>query len=374
MALPAAAPVPYQVEGGPKYTGATYGPHPVASGPFKVRSYHQRKSLTLVRNPDWQQSTDDIRHPLVTKVDLVIDSNVRDIDRQLRDGRADARADGGVQTASLSERLIRDGYKAHADDPVAPATRYLAVLPSAIPNVHCRRAIFYAVDKTAAVAAFGGPTAGVAAKSMTPPGIQGYSPIFEPYPSGTAGLGDIPAARYELRRCGQPHGFTTKLTYATPSEFGPPLFKAEQKALRRVGIKISVPPGITGPYGCSTASPANLRQAGIGLAIRTLSAEYPTGLGLYHPVPSPSPCLESESIDLTQLHDPSVDRVLGAAARGQANYADWESLDRAVMRSATYLPLTWEKTLYYRNPRLTNVTCNNALANGIYDFVNVGVR
>jgi peptide/nickel transport system substrate-binding protein len=91
-------------------------------------------------------------------------------------------------------------------------------------------------------------------------------------------------------------------------------------------------------------------------------------------VPSPSPCLESESIDLTQLHDPSVDRVLGAAARGQANYADWESLDRAVMRSATYLPLTWEKTLYYRNPRLTNVTCNNALANGIYDFVNVGVR
>jgi peptide/nickel transport system substrate-binding protein len=45
-----------------------------------------------------------------------------------------------------------------------------------------------------------------------------------------------------------------------------------------------------------------------------------------------------------------------------------------VMASATYLPLTWEKKLYYRNPRLTNVTCDNALASGIYDFVNAGVR
>jgi peptide/nickel transport system substrate-binding protein len=54
--------------------------------------------------------------------------------------------------------------------------------------------------------------------------------------------------------------------------------------------------------------------------------------------------------------------------------ADWRTLDRAVMATATYLPLVYEKTLYYRNPRLTNVTCDNALASGIYDFVNVGVR
>jgi peptide/nickel transport system substrate-binding protein len=43
------------------------------------------------------------------------------------------------------------------------------------------------------------------------------------------------------------------------------------------------------------------------------------------------------------------------------------------MASATYLPMLWEKTLYYRNPRMTNVTCDDALAFGIYDFVNIGV-
>jgi peptide/nickel transport system substrate-binding protein len=43
------------------------------------------------------------------------------------------------------------------------------------------------------------------------------------------------------------------------------------------------------------------------------------------------------------------------------------------MKDAVYLPYVWGRTLYYRNPRLTNVTCDNALAFGIYDFVNVGV-
>ena len=44
------------------------------------------------------------------------------------------------------------------------------------------------------------------------------------------------------------------------------------------------------------------------------------------------------------------------------------------MNSAVYLPFLDGKTLYYRNPRMTNVTCDNALGFGIYDFVDVGVE
>ena len=42
------------------------------------------------------------------------------------------------------------------------------------------------------------------------------------------------------------------------------------------------------------------------------------------------------------------------------------------MKDAVYLPILFGKSLYYRNPRLTNVTSDNALAFGLYDFVNVG--
>jgi hypothetical protein len=69
----------------------------------------------------------------------------------------------------------------------------------------------------------------------------------------------------------------------------------------------------------------------------------------------------------------SVVSLIKDAPKGPTSVDDWKKLDQAVMESATYLPLLGEKTLDYRTPRMTNVTCNNALAFGIYDFVNVGV-
>ena len=95
MALPAAAPVPYKTENG-QYKGATYTKHPMSSGPFKIQSYTQNKEIVFVRNNYWKQSTDVIRHPLVDKVDLQIDTNPDDIDQKLPGGQADARADNGV--------------------------------------------------------------------------------------------------------------------------------------------------------------------------------------------------------------------------------------------------------------------------------------
>jgi len=374
MALPSAAPVPYKVEGGSKYVGATYTKHPVASGPFEIKSYTQKKSIVLVRNPQWSQSTDDIRHPLVSEVDLTVDSDVGDIDKKLQAGTADARADTGVQTAFRSQILTDDKLKANADDPVLAATRYMAVIPDVIPDIHCRRAIFYAWDKAAAIRVFGGSTAGVPAKSMTPPGIEGYDPSYDPYPSGADASGDVDKAKQELSLCKKPNGFTTKFAYGTPSETGPNLFKAEQTALGRVGIKITSAPGDADTYYQSyIGSPANLKQEGIGLAVAGWGADFPTGYGFFNSITNGANILPNGNSNYSSLDDPTVNAVLKDAPKGETSVADWQKLDHAVMDSATYLPFIWEKTLYYRNPRMTNVTCNNALAFGIYDFVNVGV-
>src|SRR5205085_1272701 len=126
--------------------------------------------------------------------------------------------------------------------------------------------------------------------SMTPPGIDGYDPNYNPYPSGAGNSGDVAKAKQELQACGKPNGFSTKFAYATPSTTAPNIFKAEQAALGKVGIKITA-----------------------------------------------------------------------------------ATSDQAIMNDAVYLPYVWGKTLYYRNPRMQNVTCDNAIAFGIYDFVNIGV-
>jgi hypothetical protein len=43
------------------------------------------------------------------------------------------------------------------------------------------------------------------------------------------------------------------------------------------------------------------------------------------------------------------------------------------MNDTVYIPLYFGNTLMYRSTRMTNVTCDNALAFGNYDFVNAGV-
>jgi peptide/nickel transport system substrate-binding protein len=69
-----------------------------------------------------------------------------------------------------------------------------------------------------------------------------------------------------------------------------------------------------------------------------------------------------------------VNKILDAAPKGGVTDEQWAQLNQAVMASATYLPVYYGKVLFYRNPRMTNVTCDNALAFGMYDFVNVGVN
>jgi peptide/nickel transport system substrate-binding protein len=214
----------------------------------------------------------------------------------------------------------------------------------------------------------------VIANSMTPPGIEGYDPTFNPYPSGPSGTGDDVKAKAELQKCGKPNGFTTKFAYGTPSETGPNLFQAEQEALGKVGIKITSAPGSADTYYSTyIGSPANLKNEGIGLAVAGWGADFPTGYGFYNSITNGANILPTGNSNYSSLNDKTVNKVLGEAPKGQATEADWKSLDAAVMTSATYLPMLWEKTLYYRNPRMTNVTCDDALAFGIYDFVNIGV-
>jgi peptide/nickel transport system substrate-binding protein len=273
-----------------------------------------------------------------------------------------------------SHILSTPALKRHADDPVLGALRYVAVIPSVIPNVHCRRAIFDAFDKAAGVRALGGPTSGEVAHSMTPPGIPGHQAGYDPYPSGAANTGKLSSARRELRRCGKPHGFSVNYTYGAPSSTGPSLFKVEKAALGRVGIHLKAAPADAATYYSTfVGSPKNLKRQHIGMASVGWGADFPTGSGFYESIVDGRNIRPFGNSNYASLNDPRVNHVLSAAGKGHAHRASWQRLNHAVMDDAVYLPYEFEKVLYYRNPRMTNVTCDNALAFGIYDFVNIGV-
>ena len=374
MAMAASAPVPYKVEGGPGFKGATYTKHPLATGPFMVKSYTPNKAIVFVRNPYWSQSTDTIRHPLANEVDLTIDTSDTDIDQKLKAGTADANASNIVQAQFQANILTDPTLKANADDPVTPFDRYAAVMPSVIPNVHCRRAVFYAWDKAGYIRAYGGAVAGVPAGGMAPPGIPGYAQGFNPYPSGDGNTGDVAKAKQELAACGKPNGFSTKFAYATPSSRAAAAFAVEQAALARVGIQVTAATQDSSSYYTTwIGSPANIKNQGIGIANAGWGADFPTGVGFFQSITNGNAILPTGNSNYASLNDPTVNAVLDKAPAGNATANDWQSLNNAIAQSATYLPILYGKDLYYRNPRMKNVTCDTALAFGIYDFVNVGV-
>ena len=374
MAMAASAPVPYQKEGGAGFTGADYTKHPMSSGPFEIQSYTPTQQITFVRNKYWTQASDTIRKPLADKIVLTIDSDVNDIDAKLKAGTADAKADNSIGTTLQSQVLTQPALKKYADNPTTAFTRYFSVMQSVIPNVHCRRAIFYATDKAALVQAFGGTTAGTAAGSMTPPTIAGYSATANMYPVGADNTGDVAKAKDELAKCGQPNGFTTKFGYSTPSSIGPKVFAAMQTALGRVGIKITpITSASSSYYSSFIGSPANIKNQGIGIAVAAWGADFPTGYGFWNSIANGNTITPSGNTNYPSLNDPVVNKILDAAPAGKATDADFRKLDDQVMTDAVDLPILFGKSLYYRNPRLTNVTSDNALAFGIYDFVNIGV-
>jgi len=243
-----------------------------------------------------------------------------------------------------------------------------------IPNVDCRRAIFYAFNKAGFIQAYGGTVAGVPAGGMSPPGIPGYDASINPYPSGPDFTGDVAKAKDELRKCGKPNGFSTKLAYATPASHAAAAFKVEQAALARVGINVTPATSDSSSYYSSfIGSPQNLKNQGIGIAFAAWGADFPTGVGFYQSITNGNAILPTGNSNYASLNDPTVNKVLDAAPAGKSTEQDWKNLNNAIMKAAAYIPILYGKDLYYRNPRMTNVTSDNALSFGIYDFVNVGV-
>jgi peptide/nickel transport system substrate-binding protein len=377
MAMGASAPVPYKTEGGSGFVGANYTKHPMSSGPFMIKTYTPGKEIDFVRNPNWDQSTDTIHHPLVDEVDLTIDTNPVDLDQRLQAGTLDANAAtgaGGLTPAFQTYVLTHPDAKKNVDDPATPNTEYFSVMQTVITNPDCRKAIFYAINKASVLAAEGGPTAGTIAGSMTPPGIPGYDASFNPYPDGADNTGDLTMAKSELAKCGKPNGFPLTYAYPTPATKAKLVFQAVKEALSRVGITVTAATDDASTYyNTFLGSPKTILAKHIGMALAGWGADFPTVVGFYQAIANGNAIVDPGNSNYPSLNDPVVNGIINNAPTGKEGASDYANLNHQIMADTVYLPIYFGNTLMYRNPRLTNVTCDNALAFGNYDFVNVGV-
>jgi peptide/nickel transport system substrate-binding protein len=371
MALPTAAPVPAS-----KDTKADYGKKPFSSGPYKFDSFEAGKSTTWSRNTNWDPASDEIRKALVDKIELTIIGDAADLDKRLLAGDLDLQADGGILPESRALVLADEKLKANADNPVTGFTRYIAVMQTVEPltNKACREAVFYAFNKSDYRKVRGGDTGGDIANTMTPPLVPGYQADFDPYPSGPDGTGDLEQAKAKLTECGQASGFSTNLAYVNQG-LGPDLFASVQSNLGRVGIKVGGAANDGSSYYSTwIGSPKNIIDQKIGLGIAGWGADFPTAYGFWQSIANGNAILPEGNSNYPSLNDPKVNDLLDQLTKeGDKDKATdlAKQLDEAVMGNAVYLPVQFDKTFYYRNPRLTNIYLNGGVGN-YYDYVNVG--
>ena len=236
-----------------------------------------------MQNPNWDPATDPNRKPLPDKIEVNLNVNADDIDnRCCRRPRPDR--PGGHRCAG----------RPLAPDPVEPVAQgqhrrraqrllwFTSINPKVKPldNIHCRKAVEYAADKVAYQTAYGGPVAGGdIATTVMPPAVTGYKK-FDLYEATTKPHGDVAKAKQELKACGQPNGFSTTMAYRSDRPKEKATATAEQQALSRVGIKLTLQGYPSGEYFTNFAGMPNfVHSNNLGLDIGGWAADWPDGFG-----------------------------------------------------------------------------------------------
>ncbi|MGH3338989.1 MAG: ABC transporter substrate-binding protein, partial [Propionibacteriaceae bacterium] len=243
-------------------------------------------------------------------------------------------------------------------------------------NIECRKAIQYAMDRTAYQTAIGGQLAGGdLATTLLPPTIPGHTE-FDLYPDGQDHKGDLEAAKKSLEACGQPNGFETNMGFRAERPKEKATAEAFQQALSRVGIKVTLQPFPQGDYFSSYCGlPPYVVKNKLGLCVNGWAADWPDGFGFLSQITDSRVIRETGGSSNISVRIPEVDQMLDTALseldtdkRNQM----WGEIDKRVMEEAVIYPGIYAKALLVRSKNATNIFVSDAQS--MYDYVGMGAQ
>jgi len=373
----ATSPVPQSVDQNPKTGGANYNNHVVSTGPYKIASYVPAKSIDLVRNDQYDAATDGTRAAFPDKIHFTTNLAADTLDQDIQQGSQDLDIGGtGVQQTMQANIIGDPTLKARSLNPVTGFTRYMAIMTKVPPltNVHCRRALEYAINKNNQVRARGGSIGGGApATTMDPPSLAGYEK-YDLYPTPNFG-GDVAKAKEELKACGKPNGFPITIV-TTNTGKGPIQAQFIQQDLKAIGLKASVKQFDPATYYSSVIGvPSAVHKNNYGLAVAGWGPDWPAPYGFYENIVDPRKILAQGNSNYSECDDPQITSLIkqALAATSTADaYKAWNQVDRTVLQDACDIPVTYDKALDLFSSRLKNVYIEPAF--GIVDIRSVAVQ
>jgi len=219
VSMPAAAPIPEEV--GKCFTKAgDYGRYVISSASYMIQGSDQldissckamkpisgfdpSKELTLVRNPNYDQATDDLRGNYVDAIQVSINTNVDDIFNKIQAGQLDSSLSDQPPKPVLQQYLTDEAKKPYLHSNSGDRTWYITLNWATPPfdDLHVRKAANWVMDKAGILQAWGGTTLGDIATHNIPPIVLGdkLGADYNPYASPD-NKGDEAKAKEEMKQ------------------------------------------------------------------------------------------------------------------------------------------------------------------------------
>jgi peptide/nickel transport system substrate-binding protein len=384
LSLPLSAPVPESFARPlDRHKPTTYGStYLAATGPYMLKSdpsgrfvgigYQLGRSATLVRNPNWDPST-DYRPAYLNRINIEIGESTTAIGEQVLKGSDAVELDAPAQSIV---KLAYASYPSEITFTPGQGDYYMALDNAAGPtrNVNVRRAVWAALDREAIVAARGGPLLAAPMTHFIYPGVIGYAQA-----GGAAGpevdynahaRGSLTVAEKYMRLAGYPSGrYAGKATIkivGTDTGDDPAVLEIVNRAFTELGFHTHVfetDEHTMNDY-CGAPKYEVAACPSVGWVRDFADPEALLYVPFYGPGITPT-----NNPNWGQVNDPQINSamaraalVVGVNARAWA----WANVDRLLVAEAGAVPETFSSQAEIESANVAGV---NAIWNdGIWDF------
>ena len=351
LTLPISAPVPRELAAKADMASpSTYDSDPTAqafTGPYVIKGYKSGRSITLVRNPNWDPKT-DFRPAYADRIEWKAGGDPNVLARQTLSS-----PDLLMQSVPPAAALKAAYQTKRRQLSISTLGYYYTPLNTKVPpfnDINLRKAAIAASDRQAYLLAFGGKLVGQVATHFIGPEVLGFKEGGGAEGFGVDYLknprGDLAVAKKYMKAAGYPSGKYTGnaqvLLVGANADPGSKLIQIVQSGLRSLGFKTTikaVPQQTMYTKFCGYVR-AHVNVCPTAGWVEDFTDPYAS---LYVPFNGHA-IVPVNNYNMSELNDPKINAAMDSAAKvvdPAARAKAWADVDRLIVDAAPAIPEFW---------------------------------
>lgn len=339
---------------------STYNTHVVASGPYmvsndakgKLTGYNAGKSIKLVRNPNWDKST-DFKPAFLDSIEMTTDDTDASIAAQQVLKGSKLALDTNPPANELKKAVTQ--FPGQFGSVPSGGYRYFPMNTTIKPfdDINVRKAVIAAFDRDAARKARGGKFVGDIATHFLPPGFPGFEEAGGAEGAGLDFLanprGDMAVAAKYMKAAGfasgKYEGDEEVLLVAASADPGKAQAEVAKAQLEKLGFKVklrTVPQDAVYTEFCQVPKKEVQMCGGAGWF-----KDFNDPQSMLEPTfKGKNIALDGNNNNMAQLNVPAIDKAMEDAAvlQGDERLEAYGALDKLITEQAPAVPFVWDKT------------------------------